>query len=232
MRGGVQRIVNGRPDSQRLRRAGLALIVAVSLAGCSTPTREPPNLSPHKRQIRAYVESGQYMRDLSTAAAPANSWLEERAARGGSRLTVVFDLDETLLFNWPHISSMDFGYVPSIWDDWVNEAKAPAIEPVREIYRTARRLGVEVVFLTGRPERQRASTERNLREIECSEFAELICKPESHRGSSEAYKTATRQRLVGEGRTIIANIGDQRSDLNGGASERVFKLPNVFYQLD
>lgn len=207
-------------------------MLAIATAGCATATREPPNLSPHKRQIRAYVETGQYMRDLDAVASSARSWVEQRAAKGGEKLTVVFDLDETLLFNWPHISAMDFGYVPSAWDRWVDEAKAPAIDPVREVYRTARRLGVEVVYITGRPESQREGTERNLKAIECADHAVLICKPPTHRGSSAAFKTAARHRLISEGRTIIANIGDQFADLEGGASERIFKLPNAFYGLD
>ena len=36
-------------------------------------------------------------------------------------------------------------------------------------------------------------------------------------------------RLEAEGYTIIGNIGDQLSDLEGGHAERTFKLPNPFY---
>jgi acid phosphatase len=204
-------------------------LLAVALAGCSTATREPANLYPHKQQIRAYVDSGQYLREIDVVATRATAWIEERAARGGNRLTVIFDLDETLLFNWPLISAMDFGYVPAEWDRWVEAAKAPAIEPVREVYRTARRLGIEVVFITGRPESTRESTVRNLRAIDCAEFAELICRPSGDQGTSADFKTDARRKLLRGGRTIIANIGDQESDLAGGGAERTFKVPNAFY---
>lgn len=214
-----------------LRAAVFAIVVAAASSGCATATREPANLTPHKQQVRAYVESGDYMRELDRVAARAKAWVEERAARGGGKLTVIFDLDETLLFNWPHISAMDFGYVPSAWDNWVNEAKAPPIESVREVYRTARRFGVDVVFITGRPESHRAGTERNLHTIDCADYAALLCKPAGYPGGSTAYKTAMRERLTSEGRQIIANIGDQLSDLSGGWSEKTFKLPNAFYQL-
>jgi hypothetical protein len=103
---------------------------------------------------------------------------------------------------------------------------------VREVYRTARRLGLEVVFLTGRRESQRESTVRNLRAIECADFAVLICKASNDRSSAAQYKTAARQRLVEEGRTIVANLGDQESDLAGGYAERVFKLPNAIYRIE
>lgn len=211
------------------RRPPYIVVLALVFAGCSTATHEPPNLYPHKQQIRAYVDSGQYLREVDVVAARANEWLESRAAKGGSKLTVVFDLDDTLLFNWPLISAMDFGYVPAEWDRWVEEARAPAIEPVRKVYRTARQLGIEVVFLTGRPENTRESTMRNLRAIDCAEFAALICRPSGDRGTSAAFKTSARQRLLQEGRTIIANIGDQVSDLVGGGAEKTFKLPNAFY---
>jgi acid phosphatase class B len=214
-----------------MRVAGSAVLLAGVLAGCAT-TPEPANLTPHKQEIRAYIESGTYLRQVEAVATRAKQWIEERASRGGARLTVVFDLDETLLFNWPHIGAMDFGYVESAWDRWVEEANAPAIEPVREVYRTARRLGLEVVFLTGRRESQRESTVRNLRAIECGDFAVLICKASNDRTSAAQYKTAARQRLVEEGRTIVANLGDQESDLAGGYAERVFKLPNAIYRIE
>ena len=35
--------------------------------------------------------------------------------------------------------------------------------------------------------------------------------------------------LTAGGRVIIANLGDQDSDLTGGYAERTFKLPDPFY---
>lgn len=207
----------------------LAVAVLLAAAGCATTTNELPNLSRLKQQIRGYVDSGQYQKEIEAVANRAKSWIEERSQRGGTKLTVVFDLDETLLLNWPHISAMDFGYVIREWDKWVEEARAPAIESVRDVYRTARRNGVDVAFITGRTDRGRAATERNLRAIDCADYVVLVCKPDGFRGTAAEFKTATRQKLTAEGRTIVANIGDQESDLAGGFSERVFKLPNVFY---
>lgn len=199
--------------------------------GCATATREPANLGPHKRQIRTYVESGDYQRDIASVAAQATSWLEQRAGRrtAGERLAAIFDLDETLFLNWPYLSRQDFGYIESAWQAWVEAASAPAIEPVRDVYQAARRLGVEVIFLTGRAESQRAATERNLRAIDCGEYRRLICKPAGRMGNSAAFKTAERRQLAAEGWTIIANLGDQESDLAGGYAERTFKLPGPFY---
>ena len=58
---------------------------------------------------------------------------------------------------------------------------------------------------------------------------ELICKPDAAKETTGVFKTAARARIEGEGRVIIANIGDQESDFDGGYSEKIFKLPNPFY---
>lgn len=195
------------------------------------PSREPANLDPHKQDLRAYVTTGHYQEDLAAVAVEAQAWVEQRGAKraSGERLAVVFDLDETLLSNWPHLSAMDFGYIPASWDQWVQDGKAPAIEPVREVYRTARRLGIDVVFITGRRERDRAGTEKNLRAIDCADYAAFICKADDSKESTGKFKTDARAKLEAEGRVIIANLGDQESDLTGGHAEKVFKLPNPFY---
>lgn len=214
----------------------VAVSFTVVLASCASvfaapPSREPANLDPHKQEIRAYVDSGKYQEDIAAVAAEAQAWVEERVAKrkAGERLAIVFDLDETLLSNWSHMRSVGLGYVPSAWTAWVAEGRAAPIEPVREIYRAARRLGVEVIFLSGRHERDRAGTEKNLRAIGCDDYAGLFCKPEASKETSAAFKTAARAKLEAEGRVIIANVGDQESDLAGGHAEKTFKLPNPFY---
>lgn len=217
---------------------GLIFVSTVSilgLAGCVVPvapvSREPANLSTLKAEIVRYVESGEHRRGVTAVAAQARAWLEERAQRrgAGERLAVIFDVDETMLFNWEEMTDADFGYLPAIWDAWVFEARAPAIEPMMEVYRVARRLGIEVVFLTGRPQTQHEATARNLRAVGCGDFLALICKPAAPKQKTGAYKLAERQRLTAEGLTIVANIGDQESDFFGGVAERNFKVPAPFY---
>jgi len=141
----------------------------------------------------------------------------------------VFDLDDTLLSNVPELLRMNFGGDFASAGRWFDTAKCPANEPVREVYQLARELKVEVIYITGRPEKFRAAILRNLQSVGCDDFAELICKPAEWKGTTEVFKTGERQRLKNSGYTIIANIGDQESDLSGGLSERTFKLPNPFY---
>ncbi|HWA10000.1 MAG TPA: HAD family acid phosphatase [Opitutaceae bacterium] len=198
------------------------------LAGCAA-TSAPGSLS--KPELRRYYESGRYQSDLAAAAARAGSWLAERAAHRipGEQLAVVFDIDETLISNWPEIVGADFEYVPAVWEAWEAEARAPALEPVRAVYLQARRLGLEVIVLSDRREHERSITERGLRSAGYEGYAALILKPDDSRATAETFKSAQRRRLAAEGRTIIANVGDQESDLAGGSAERTFKLPNPFY---
>ena len=217
--------------------AGMSFVLAalVFALSASVSVAEPRNLDVLKREIRAYVKSGDYEREVARVATRARSWIEERAARdargvaGRQKLAVVMDLDETLLSNWPSMNDADFAYVPAAWDVWVDRGEAPAIEAVREVYRAARAAGVAVFFLTGRTERDRAGTEKNLRAIDCADYEALICRAAEAKGTNADYKAAERRRLIDQGYVIVANIGDQDSDLAGGFAERIFKLPNPFY---
>ncbi|HYC71678.1 MAG TPA: HAD family acid phosphatase [Opitutaceae bacterium] len=228
-----------------MRRRLLALVALGALAGCATPPEprpgapaaavaEPPNLWVLKQELIAYADSGDYERGLAAVAQEARRWIEHRAAAGpapagAGRLAIVLDLDETLLSNLPHMRRQDFGYVPSAWDAWVAESSAPAIKPVADVYRAARRHGVAVFYLTGRRAHQQGVTEENLRRLGLADHAGLHCKPDDFAGTTESFKTGVRRRLTAEGWIIIANIGDQHSDLTGGHAERIFKLPNPYY---
>ncbi|MDB6127277.1 MAG: acid phosphatase, partial [Verrucomicrobia bacterium] len=210
---------------------GRLFVVALTLAWLpGAVAKEPANLEVLKIEIRTYIDSGEYDRDIAVVAAQATAWLEARVKQGGSRLTLVMDLDETLFSNLPLIRGQDFAYNAANWNTWVAEGKAPAIGPALEIYRVARRLGIDVVFLTGRRDhRDRAGTGKNLRAIGCADYAALILKPDESKERTGVFKLAERKRLEADGRVIIANVGDQDSDLEGGEAERSFKFPSPFY---
>ena len=208
-----------------------ALALGVALAGCVGAPREPRNLSVLKAELREYHRSGAYLADIAAVCREAEAWIQRRAADGG-RLAVVVDLDETLWSNWAYFEAQDFGYVPAAWARWVEEARAPALAPVAELVRTLPARGVTVIFLTARAERERAATLRNLQGLNLAEGARLICQPDADRRANATFKATARAELRAEGWTLIANLGDQESDLAGGGAERAFKLPNPFYRTD
>jgi predicted secreted acid phosphatase len=228
----------GYPRMTRVASFFAAALLGLALGGCAGSVREEPaNLGKHKEALIRYHASGDYERGLAAVAEKAGRWIEKRAARRveGERLAVVFDVDETVLSNWANMTANDFGYISDRWHAWVASAQAASIAPVKTTYETARRAGVAVIFLTGRRERDRDGTTRNLQKEGMGEYAELIMQP--NRGAegaeawatSAAFKTAKRKALVDAGWVIIANIGDQQSDLVGGYAEKTFKLPNPFY---
>ena len=101
-----------------------------------------------------------------------------------------------------------------------------------DVFHTAKDRGAAIFFITGRPESQRAATERNLADVGYTGYTRLIMEPtDAHYVSAVDFKAPQRQAIEGEGYTIIANMGDQPSDLGGGFSERTFLLPNPFYRI-
>lgn len=217
------------------RILSIVLAAALALAFTSGPARAevPANLNPHKQLLKAYVDSGEYARDVAAVALKANKYLIKRIAKGakpGKKLAVVFDIDETTLTNLTHIMANDYGYVPKIWDTWVAEGRAPAIIPVQTIYDTAVRGKIDVFFLTGRGENVQAGTEKNLREVGYDTWTKIFYKPTNDVTlTTRGFKIDMRRKLTQQGYDIIANIGDQDSDLAGGYADRTFKLPNPFY---
>jgi len=158
------------------------------------------------------VDSGRYEAEVGALVDQARVFLESRAPRGG-KLAIVLDLDETALSNLTSLRANDWGFIVGGPCDlaWIAMAQSPPIKPVLAL---ARERGAAVFFLTGRPECLRAVTERNL-QINVRSAVEL--------------KAAERKKLVDRGYTIIVNMGDQMSDLDGGFAERTYKLPNPFY---
>ena len=121
---------------------------------------------------------------------------------------------------------------PCGWASWDLLGRDPAIAPTLGLFERARASGVAVFFITGRPESQRAATERNLREAGYGGYEQLVMVQEGqHFASAATYKTPVRAGIEAAGHTIVANMGDQPSDLAGGHAERTFLLPNPFYRI-
>ncbi len=87
-------------------------------------------------------------------------------------------------------------------------------------------------FVTGRYQQADAQawTELNLTNAGYHGWDRLYMRDPATRGRPVSeHKTRARIDIESRGFTIIANIGDQESDLVGGHAERIFKLPNPFY---
>jgi acid phosphatase len=206
------------------------------------PPVQPANIGDLKFDATDYYDSGAYLIDLQLAAAPAIAWITEEAQRV-TRPAVVFDIDETALSNWEAIKANDFGRVfdgpcdrlpegPCGWRAWDLRAQSTVIQPTMDIFTAARDHGAAVFFITGRDETQRAATERNLQAVGYTGYTKLIMEPPgAHYVSAADFKAPQRAQIQQQGYTIIANVGDQPSDLDGGFSERTYLLPDPFYRI-
>jgi acid phosphatase len=202
---------------------------------------QPINLGQLKYQLLDYKCFGGYDRDVRRALLEAQVYVEQRADQV-TNPALVLDIDETSLSNWPRILANDFGYIPngncdSLPDGpcgdakWQLSGQAEAIIPTLELFNAAKSKNVTVFFITGRGEKSdvRQATETNLRAVKYDGWKAVLMRPAGVYKSVQEFKTAKRSEITGQGFTIIANVGDQASDLDGGYSERVFRVPNPFY---
>jgi predicted secreted acid phosphatase len=203
---------------------------------------EPANVGDAKLAALAYHDSGAYARDLARVDGEATDWVT-RHVPGVRRPALVLDIDETALSNWEILKLDDFGRpikgpcavdsgAPCGWAAWDQLARDPAIGPTLRLFQKARKLNAAVFFITGRPESQRAATERNLRAAGYAGYEKLYMVPEgAHFTSAADFKTPIRAEIEQSGFTILLNVGDQPSDLRGGHAVKGFLLPDPFYRV-
>jgi predicted secreted acid phosphatase len=207
--------------------AVLLLLAAVPALADTVPTSQTAS------QIREYRNSGAWDRAIAAQVKRAKAYLKQRtdARRAPKKPALVLDIDETSLDNYPCLAERGgIPYDGGVYAGCVVAYDAPAIEQVRSLFRRAKRLGVAVFFITGRPEALREGTLRNLRAAGYTGKYELFLEPEGYdEESAVPYKSGARRSIQRRGFKILANVGDQRSDLKGGFSERVYKLPNPVY---
>ena len=247
---------SARPTPKRsfvLNRTALGVLLALvfsARAYASDPTcspkaslppseeRQPRNIDSLKDELRYYKCSGAYDRDFSQIIDQVISYVLKRAKAGG-KLALVLDIDETSLSNWAEINANDFGFVPHgsctlptgpCGDDaWEQLADATVLDTLR-LFKVAKANNIAVFFVSGRREKFKDATGQNLRKAGYSDWTDLLLRPDDDRSTVEYFKTTTRREIEEQGGyTIIANVGDQYSDLRGGHAEQVFKLPNPFY---
>lgn len=193
-------LVAGQPSAPAARAEGAGAFSPLA------PSESLPNLDAEKKRLKQYHDCtctcGCYAKDLHLQADRAIRYLRRRTAHrtAQEKLALVLDIDETTLSNYQEMSGADFAYNADAFNAWVNSARAPAIPGTLRLYEEARRLGVDVFFLTGRPEAQRAATEQDLRGAGFHDWKQLILRPPAQAGATaQAYKSAERASIVSGG---------------------------------
>jgi predicted secreted acid phosphatase len=163
----------------------------------------------------------------------------------------VFDADDTTLWTYDmEDNAMHFNFDPVVQDtQWVQPERFPAVPGMVGLVNAVGDAGCTVVGLTGRRANQRDATLGNLARVGYTAFAPenyytkwigtaadpAIYPPGTPCNDGVCttieYKSATRAYVESQGYDIIANFGDQFSDLIGGHADRAVKLPNPTYYL-
>lgn len=205
--------------------------MGIALSGSYSYAQEPVNIAVIKDKLVKYHDSGEYARDIESVIANATSYLKQRIQQQHKKkLAIVLDIDETSLSNYKDMHDLNFGGTYEEIQLAEDKGMDPAIEPTLELYKYAKAHDVSVFFITGRSEDERTITAQNLKHEGYNNWDGLILRDGEYlKSSAEKYKVAMRRKLVNEGYDIVLNIGDQQSDLDGGYSDKTYKLPNPYY---
>ncbi|MET9958528.1 HAD family acid phosphatase [Streptomyces sp. NPDC006326] len=159
------------------------------------------------------IDYGTWRRDVAAVIGTARPYVEQRIARSpaGEKPAIVLDIDNSSL-------ETDF--------HWFWTFPTPAIPEVRELTRYADEHGVAVFFVTARPGIVYSVTEHNLKAVGYPVSGLYVRDLPDLFSEVSTYKTAKRAEIEARGYTVIANIGNNQSDLVGGHAERTFKLPD------
>ena len=193
--------------------------------------------------------NGNYADEMHGITSQAKQYLaaQIRQYHGSAKPALVFDVDDTTLNTYDYEIFSSFAFNPTTNADFVNHDGFPAVFGMPDLVNWANQQGYTVFFLTGRPTTQRDGTVSNLQHVGYTvptDVAHLYLKPAAtdpvpsylpcitiSACTTTQYKSSTRAHIESLGYHIVADFGDQFSDLNGGFSGRTVKLPNPMYFL-
>jgi hypothetical protein len=206
-----------------------------------------------------FADDSNYAREAQFVARLGRLWLHIPRHTTATR-AIVLDVDDTSLATWNYEIFSNWAFNPGTNGTFVTEQRFPAVPGMVDLALTAEREGYAVFFLTGRGAAQEAATLGNLTAdgigvdagypkpttlsngedglftkpavADYPDYLRAACAGDPNGSCTTVhYKTATRAHIESLGYEIVANFGDQFSDLEGGHADRTFKLPNPNYFL-
>ncbi len=173
--------------------------VALLAAGAAAPA-----------QAQTVPSKSQWLADVRTAMRGSDAYLDRRLARGGSRLAINLDIDNTSLATY--------------YD------RGAAVPRVLRFAQHAEAGAVSLLFNTGR-----LRGDGRLRRIahQLSKAGYRVTEVCGRRpGERLAHsKQRCRRHFIREGYRIVANVGNRRTDFVGTGYDRAFRLPNYHNKL-
>jgi predicted secreted acid phosphatase len=250
--GNFQPLGNTQQESSSVKRNPVTLILLICIlimsslafayalkaynnnSGLPAEPTEPhtlTNLASEKQKIKDYY-ARQYDTDLYALVGVWKNYFD--GITPTEKSLVIFDIDDTLLFNYPSIVLSDFGFIPWMFDAWVDSARAPAINQTKGFLEYLQKRGFKVLAITGRNYTQDYGTRQNFINVGISGFQDIIYRTltEQPPMTATVYKSNRRMQLTQTaGWNIVGCCGDQISDCAGGYAGYIMKVPNYCYFL-
>jgi hypothetical protein len=195
--------------------------------------------------LHTFNPDGAYAHEVGGIVSGAEKTLSheshERSHHATGTKAILFDVDDTLLNTYSYEIYSNFVYNPTSNAAFVNGGVFHAVPHMVDLEKFAEAQGYDVYFLTGRPESQRTGTIANLTnegyDVSSSHLflkdytVDTWLSPCAPSCTTTQYKSLTRQHIESQGVDLVANFGDQYSDLNGGFADHTVKIPNPMYYL-
>lgn len=205
-------------------------------------------------------EDGNYSREARSVAAAGLRWLAAPHHHAQGKKAVVLDVDDTALLTWNYEIASNWTFDPVTSAKYVTGQRFPPVFGMVDLARNAVQEGYAIFFITGRPASQEAATRGNLLSdgigvdagyptpttlpngedglftkpavADYPDYLETACATDPNGSCTTThYKSATRAHIESLGYDIVADFGDQHSDLAGGHADGTFKMPNPNYYL-
>ena len=202
---------------------------------------------------------GNYAHEAEQVAGAGLAWISTPHRLHGTK-AILLDVDDTTLMTWNYEIFSNWAFNSTTNAQFVTDQRFPAVFGMVDLVNAAEREGYAIIFLTGRPASQEGATLGNLTSdgigvdagypkpttlsdgedglftkpavADYPAYLQAACAGDPNGVcTTRHYKTATRQHIESLGYDIVANFGDQFSDLEGGFSDRTFKMPNPNYFL-
>jgi hypothetical protein len=200
-----------------------------------------------------------YAKEARSVAASGARYLD-RAHHGKKTKAIILDVDDTTLRTWNYEIVSNFAFNPTTNGAYVTGQLFEPVFGMVDTVTKAEREGYAIFYLTGRPASQEAPTLGNLTAdgigvdagypkpttltdgedglftkpavADYPDYLKTACAGDPGGSCTTVhYKSATRAHIESLGYDLVANFGDQYSDLKGGYADKTFKLPNPTYFL-
>ncbi|GAA2088638.1 HAD family acid phosphatase [Streptomyces albiaxialis] len=197
--------------------------------------------SNYAEQVRGLASDAR--EDLEKGLGKGHAKGHGKGAKTHGKPAIVLDVDDTTLLTYNFERRIGYNFSQKAQDEYLRTTDMDPVFGMTKLVNWAHKKGITVFFLTGRKEYQRDWSVRNLKKagyevpVDKEHFylkdeknppPYLECGNEC---TTVEYKSGTRAHIESRGYDILANFGDQYSDLKGGHAQRKVKLPNPMYYL-